>query len=636
MAIADTITSMQTHTSNAYTMIGYGTDLTGINKNLENLSSTIFEAFLEALRNPDTLFTNLPKTSGSGSQITLNGTANAPMRIELGASALIQSPNLFNGNLTSGYIDFDGTIASNDGWRTSNDYIEIEPSTTYVVSGTNMGARVLYGFYNSSKTFISPRNETTPNTQFTSVNNAKYIKFSTNSTTPTNIELKGIPTPSSPQDIHTISGNNSVVVEGKNLCSSAVYYNTNAIYMYFNPKALNKTFTISIKAPKTITGNLNVYLWVDNTNLSRIGYISITNGEIASTTLTLSDSNYNAVKNGTTAFFSLYLSGAGFDTTGTLEQAQIENNNQATTYTPYVSQTAPINLGEYEIGTIGNYSNEFVRSGGESNKLPNTFILGSINQNGGDDNNTTTRARSSYFEIEPNTTYRFSSANDKIYYVPYFYNSSKTFISYDSGWKAQTTTFTTPSNTKYLRILVKNNTTDTITLSEITEPMLNKGTTALPYVPYEKGWYYKQGIGKVVLDGSESYAIGTAGGLNRFNSSIYENIINTSSRELILSNYFHYEGGSNVVGNCFVSSARLYFYPEQTITSVPEFQNWLSTHNTIVYYPMATPTYTKITGELAQELEQVNRGMLSYDGTTNISQVNNDLAFDLVGSAITK
>jgi hypothetical protein len=90
MAIADTIQSMQTHTSNAYTMIGYGTDLTGINKNLENLSTSIFNAFLEALRNPDTLFTNLPKITGSGTQISLNDTANAPMRIELGSVALEQ------------------------------------------------------------------------------------------------------------------------------------------------------------------------------------------------------------------------------------------------------------------------------------------------------------------------------------------------------------------------------------------------------------------------------------------------------------------------------------------------------------------------------------------------------------------
>ena len=45
MAISNTITSMYTNTSNAYDMLSNGTDLTGINKNLENLSSTIFEAF---------------------------------------------------------------------------------------------------------------------------------------------------------------------------------------------------------------------------------------------------------------------------------------------------------------------------------------------------------------------------------------------------------------------------------------------------------------------------------------------------------------------------------------------------------------------------------------------------------------
>ena len=56
--------------------------------------------------------------------------------------------------------------------------------------------------------------------------------------------------------------------------------------------------------------------------------------------------------------------------------------------------------------------------------------------------------------------------------------------------------------------------------------------------------------------------------------------------------------------------------------------------NLIIYYALATPTYTKITGELANQLEQVYKGMLSYDGTTNISQVNNDLPFVFSVSAL--
>ena len=49
---------------------------------------------------------------------------------------------------------------------------------------------------------------------------------------------------------------------------------------------------------------------------------------------------------------------------------------------------------------------------------------------------------------------------------------------------------------------------------------------------------------------------------------------------------------------------------------------------------IATQTQTAITE--ANQTLQVYKGMLSYDGTTNISQVNNDLAFVISASAITK
>ena len=70
------------------------------------------------------------------------------------------------------------------------------------------------------------------------------------------------------------------------------------------------------------------------------------------------------------------------------------------------------------------------------------------------------------------------------------------------------------------------------------------------------------------------------------------------------------------------------------VLGTEDLQTWLGTHNLIVYYQVETPTYTKITGELANQLEQVYKGMLSYDGVTNISQVNNDLAFVISASGI--
>lgn len=118
------------------------------------------------------------------------------------------------------------------------------------------------------------------------------------------------------------------------------------------------------------------------------------------------------------------------------------------------------------------------------NLLINNFVLGSINAYGKDIGNNT-RARSDYNIVQENSIYCFSSSNSKIYYVPYFYDENKTFISYIDGWKDQSVTFTTPANTKYVRLIFKNNDTNNIVLNELTNMQLEKGSTATTYEPYQ-------------------------------------------------------------------------------------------------------------------------------------------------------
>ena len=76
------------------------------------------------------------------------------------------------------------------------------------------------------------------------------------------------------------------------------------------------------------------------------------------------------------------------------------------------------------------------------------------------------------------------------------------------------------------------------------------------------------------------------------------------------------------------------FRIDETIANdLSAFKTWLGNHNTIIYYTAKTPTYTQITGTLKDELEAVWRAN-SYKGTTNISQVNNDLPFNLSVTAL--
>ena len=121
MAIADTITSMQTHTSNAYDIIGYGTDLTGINKNLANLKQTIFDALINSMSDTNNItWNNLPKITGSG---TLNNTAKAPMENIYSPSELSQdgtptpdNPQTIHSVSGSNTITIEGLNLAYTGW----------------------------------------------------------------------------------------------------------------------------------------------------------------------------------------------------------------------------------------------------------------------------------------------------------------------------------------------------------------------------------------------------------------------------------------------------------------------------------------------------------------------------------------
>ena len=97
--------------------------------------------------------------------------------------------NLYDGLYTAKrYINYNtGEMRTSDDWS-ATDYIEIEPNTSYTLSGiTNSGWTAGTSFYDSGKTFISSVYSTTYT--FTTPTNAKYLRLSLNSETPINIIL---------------------------------------------------------------------------------------------------------------------------------------------------------------------------------------------------------------------------------------------------------------------------------------------------------------------------------------------------------------------------------------------------------------------------------------------------------------
>lgn len=153
-------------------------------------------------------------------------------------------------------------------------------------------------------------------------------------------------------------------------------------------------------------------------------------------------------------------------------------------------------------------------------------------------------------------------------------------------------------------------------------------------------WYLHKQIGKVVLDGSENFiSAGTSGTDYRYNKTLSSlNIPNaTTNNALCMANYFQ-----NVTiktdkkwGAFYINGNWLVFYDkDNNFENATAFNTWLSTHNTLIYYVLATPTDTEITDTtLISQLEALKTAM-SYAGQTNISQINNDAPFILQVTAL--
>jgi hypothetical protein len=160
-------------------------------------------------------------------------------------------------------------------------------------------------------------------------------------------------------------------------------------------------------------------------------------------------------------------------------------------------------------------------------------------------------------------------------------------------------------------------------------------------------WYLEKKIGKVVLNGTQTISrvnwrvsSTSAGWLYPYsltNNAIVDYDTNiTKANKLLGSTYndLYNMTVDNGIGTFNANSYGLVVrVKDTTLTTATAINNYLSTNNITAYYGLVTPTYTKIEGTLASQLEALN-GAKSYTGQTNISQNNNDLPFILDASAL--
>ena len=523
---------------------------------------TIIDQTKEELDYYKTIYNALPKVSGTGESITLNNTANSVMRNELipqmeqdsttGKNKLDFDTFLTTSNAT--YTKSNGIFRlTSIGTITQKYQITLAQNSTYTISQlyeqqtpTNVRIEVLGDDTTIASCYAT--NQSSNVITFNSGSATNYyirVNFSAgggdfifgqpqieegNQATSYEPYTGGTasPSPSWEQPIHTISGDNTIEVVGKNLLGleNISSTTTNGItYSVSNGEiTINGTTTISAGYEFLIKSN------IPTTNGTNYTLSAITEGTISGGTFSyqLRSNNTNLVEresnalpysmdrlSGTIDKVRLYIA-YGRTFTNYKIKLQFEKNNQATTYQPYQSQSKPINLGELEYNAIGDYKDEFVKVDGE--------------------------------------------------------------------------------------------------------------------------WFLRKNIGKVVLNENTNVNRSTT---NENYTAFYIEDSSVKTNSNLLSNYFTQATIENMTNATSLgiavhkTLARIYFTLETSVAyDKTTCQTWLSTHNTIVYYVLATPTAITLPTTLQNQIEDIYNTTMSYTGQTNISQVNNDAPFKIYASAL--
>lgn len=138
---------------------------------------------------------------------------------------------------------------------------------------------------------------------------------------------------------------------------------------------------------------------------------------------------------------------------------------------------------------------------------------------------------------------------------------------------------------------------------------------------YKSGddWYVHKEIGKVVYNGTENWTFGTASALRVLveietnmkpytTSALCSHLVYGSTVSASQDNVF------NIGGN------KVYAKATAITTSADSWKTWLTTHNVSLYYQLATPTNTQITGTtLITQLNSIHQFLTRYGYNSSVT-----------------
>lgn len=599
MSIASRIESIEEHLRDDYSVLELaGADLTNVNKNIENLNSRWKERLLYFMNNgTEVVWKNWDKVVGEGTSLSLNRTLEAKMEIKIKPSELYQETttgkNLLNpenpsmNNYVSlsysnnvmylsststittpnaswifdleanDVIRYSGIIQNGNGqilmqyyddntntWQTisasASAYTDgVTPaSKTYVNSGHSKVRVIIY----ASKTIPTGAVNSSYKNVIVTINNSDttYEPYTGNQPSPS---------PDYPQEIHSISGDNTLTICGVNLLDSIIQGNLNTSTGQYqvNP---NTNFYVSENYIKASGNKIGVSYTSESTGQivlyeykNDYTYITFQAYTGKSNLFTLGEN---------TKYVKVRFLGVGTTTTD-IENAIVSNNSTAT-YEPYTSQEYPITL---PVENLFDKDNANVLNASIS--TPANVINSSGN------------AKTLYISCKPNTTYTISRLAGKRFTVgttsttPEINTSVISPIENSTGTSI---TITTANTSNYLVVYYFLNGTDTLTEQQILDSIqIEKGSKANTYQPYgttpieycKIGDYEDEFIknsGKNLLNKStcvDNYAlIWTSGALNGETNSIASDYIKVKIGEKYSTTYFaqmmFYDVNKNYLG----------------------------------------------------------------------------------------
>lgn len=464
--------------------------------------------------------------------------------------------------------------------------------------------------------------------------------LSTSSTLETTYEpyVGGVPSPNPdyPQQIQTVTGEQTVEIVGTNLLSSSwesggldgatgekfPYSNTvrTADFVKVEP---SETYILSRGGAGVA---MNVFRY--GSDKSFLYSSTISAGHIFTT-------------NAQTQYVMLFRS-----STGGTEQMQLQKGSTITPYTPYSKQTLSINLGKNLFN-----KNDYLSYTGYLNPPTRKIVYG---QN----------SLFVYIPCESGVTYTVQKTNQGGARFCVFTLNEEPAVdvqAYDvvgtmSGEDTHTEyTTTTNANAKYLCVFIKAASTTLPVADIVASIQIEKGSTATAYAPYfepielcklgdYQDYIYKSGDEWKVHKATASYTFqGTevtdiyASNAVRCNGALHNAIPHLGNTKVAYCNYFTLNQVESSVSGTIAygefalqSESNVFFRINSTITTKELANAWLASHPTTVRYQLATATDTTITDtDLIAQLEAVRTASLQASNTITNTATGTNLAGDL-------